>query len=203
MREEYKPTELNNVTVKTIYKSQAADVVPPPKVEAKYPTVNFRNVVYPRIAYSILEPEPKDILFCLTHNLIPNRERLFEQNRAQNAFCPLPQCQGKVQNREHLFCSCHLVCEAWVWLRSKLLLLLPNTMQAVGISSEEFILMKFPKDTMDKEIVWLIGNYCDVVKQVALDKKRKLGVLNLTGIIRTRLQRIRERAVIQPLIFNI
>ena len=71
-------------------------------------------------------------------------------------------------------------------------------MQAVGISSEEFISMKFPKDTMDKEIVWLIGNYCDVVKKVALEKKRKLGVSNVTGIIRARLQRIRERAVIQP-----
>ena len=72
VREEYKPTELDNVTVKTIYKSPAADGVPAPKIEAKYQTVNFRNVVYPCIAYSILETEPKDK----------------GQNRAKNAFCP-------------------------------------------------------------------------------------------------------------------
>ena len=51
---------------------------------------------------------------------------------------------------------------------------------------------------MDKEIVWFIGNYCDVVKKVALEKKRKLGISNVTGIITARLQRIRERALIQP-----
>ena len=76
-------------------------------------------------------------------------------------------------------------------------------MQAAGISGEEFILMQFPKDTMDKEIVWLVGNYCDIVKKVTLEKKRKLGALKVAGIVRARLQAIKERKVVQPLIFNI
>ena len=178
-------------------------MIPPPKVEAKYPRVDFIGLVYPRLAHTILEAEPKDILFSLTHNLQPCRERLFQQHRAQDAFCPLPQCQGIVQDREHLFCSCHLVSEAWLWLRRKLLHLLPNTQGAVGTSGEDFILLKYPKDTMDKEMVWLIGNYCDIVKKTALLKRRRLGADQLAGILRARLLTLRERAVVQPLIFNI
>ena len=189
--------------MKTIYKSRAADVILPPKIEAKYPAVDFKNDVYPRLAYPILEAEPKDILFCLTHNLQLNKERLFEQNQAQNAFCPLPQCQGRVQDREHLFCSCYLVSEAWIWVRSKLLQLLPNTIQAAGTSGEEFILMRFPKDTLDKEVVWLIGNYCGIVKKISIDKKRKLGACKVAGIVKARLSALKERAVVQPSIFNI
>ena len=203
IREEYNPAALYLASTKTIYASRSADIIPPPKIEAKHPTIDFKGVVYPRLAYSILEPEPKDILFCLTHNLQPNRERLFEQNRVHNPACPLPQCQGQVQDREHLFCSCYLVSEAWLWVRSKLLQLLPNTVQAVITSGEDFIMMKFPKDTMDKELVWLIGNYCDIVKKVSLEKKRKLGAGQVAGIVRTRLLTLRQRAVVQPLIFNI
>ena len=106
-REEYNPAEMHLASVKNIYKSRSLDIIPGPKIEAKYPTVNFKVLFYPLLAYSILESEPTDLLFCLTHNLHPNRERLFGQNRAQTSFCPLPQCQGKVQDREHLFCSCY------------------------------------------------------------------------------------------------
>ena len=183
--------------------SRAADVIPPPKVEAKYPGVDFTGLVYPRLAHKILEAEPKDILFTLTHNLQPCRERLFQQRRAQDAFCPFPQCQGMVQDREHIFCSCYLVSEAWLWVRSKLLQLLPNTLGAAATSGEDFILLKYPKDTMDKEVVWLIGNYCDIVKKMAIMKRRRLGANKVAGMLRARLLSLRERAVVQPLIYNI
>ena len=202
LREEFKPTASHEASVKTIYANQAADVIPPPKVELKHPAGDFKAVVYPRLANSILEAEPKHILFCLTHNLQPNRERLFEQHRAHNAFCPLPQCQGQVQDRGHLFCSCFLVSEAWIWVRSKLLQFLPNNIGAGGTSGEEFILLKFPTDTMDKEIVWLIGHYCDIVKKIAIEKKRRLGAGQVAGLLWSRLLALRERAVVQPLIFS-
>ena len=71
------------------------------------------------------------------------------------------------------------------------------------ISGEEIILMKFPQDTMDKELVWLIGNYCDIVKKVSLEKKRKLGVRQVAGVLRGRLLTLKQRAVVQPMIYNI
>ena len=131
LRQEFKPTSLDDVTSRSIYASRAVDIIPPPKIEAKCPGVNFWELVYPRLCNDILEAEPKDALFCLVHNLHPNRERLHQQHRAHDPFCPLPQCQGQVQDREHLFSSCSLVSQAWLWLRNKLLQLLPTTIALV------------------------------------------------------------------------
>ena len=86
---------------------------------------------------------------------------------------------------------------------SKLLQLLPNTVGAAGTSGDDFILLKYPKDTMDKEVVWLIGNYCDIVKKTVIMKKRRLGANQVAGMIRARLLSLRGRAVVQPLIYNI
>ena len=139
----------------------------------------------------------------MIHNILPNKERLFQKNRTQNPFCPVPQCLNTVQDREHIFSACYLVSEAWVWLRTKLLQLLPTTVGANGTSTEDFLLLNFPKDTMDKEVVWLIGNYCDIVQKICIVKKRKLSAQQAAGLIRSRLLVLRNRAVVQPEIFNV
>ena len=110
----------------------------------------------------------------MVHNLHTTREQLHQQHRAQDPYCPLPECQGQVQDREHIFASCHLVNQAWLWLCVKLLNLLPTKVGAVATSIQDFLLMRFPKDTMDKEIVWLLGNYCDIVLKETVAKKRRL-----------------------------
>ena len=115
----------------------------------------------------------------------------------------MPECQGAVQDREHIFCSCTRVVEAWLWVRSRLLQLLPRTIGAVGTSNKEFILLQYPKDTQDKECVWLIGNYAEAVDNVTIGKNKKLEVDQLRGILRGRLQEMASRAVIQPQIVNI
>ena len=128
---------------------------------------------------------------------------MFRQNRAQNANCPLQECQGQVQDKEHLFTSCFLVAEAWVWLRTRLLRLLPTTQGAVAVTNEEFLLLQFPKDVLDSECVWLLGNFCEIVLTTVIGKKRKLGAEQLAGRLRTRLQYIRGRAIVQPALYNI
>ena len=203
MRQEFNPAALNMATSKSIYTSRASDVIPPPKVEGKNPGVDFLGLVYPRLNSNILEAEPKDTLFCMVHNLHPTKERLHQQHRAQDPYCPLPQCQGLIQDREHIFSSCYLVSQAWLWLRRKLLQLLPTTVGAVSTSSEDFLLLKFPKDTMDKEIVWLVGNYCDIVIKEAVAKKRRLSAVNIANLMKNRLEPLKYRAVMQPQIFDI
>ena len=145
-------------------------MLPPPKVEREFPGVEFQVLVYIRLSHAVLEPGPKDTLYCIVHGLYRNRERLFSQNRANNPLCPVPECQGAVQDREHIFCSCTRVVEAWLWLRSRLLQLLPRTIGAVGTSNKEFLLLQYPKDTQDKECVWLIGNYAEAVDNVTIGK---------------------------------
>ena len=203
LRQDFNPRALNETTSKSIYASRSSDVIPPPKIEAKVPTVYFHELVYPRLNNKILEAEPRDTLFCMVHNLHLTKERLHQQRRAQDPFCPHPQCQGKVQDREHLFSSCYLVSQAWLWLRTKLLQLLPTTVGAVATSNEDFLLLRFPADTMEKELVWMIGNYCDIVLKVSVAKKQRLSSDLVASLLRSRLQPLKYRAVVQPLIFNI
>ena len=203
MRQEYDPRKLSEASTKKIYEGRAAYVIPPPKVQAKCPEIDFQATVFPRLCYTILESEPRDVLFSLVHNIYFNKERMFLQGRIPDPACPLPECQGKIQDREHIFTSCFLVAEAWIWLRSRLLQLLPTTIGAAGISNEDFLLLQFPHDTMDKECVWLIGNFCDVVNSSVIGRQSKLGADQLAGRIRARLARICGRAVVQPSLYNI
>ena len=139
LRLDFKPDDLGSVTTKSIYKKRAEDVIPPPKVESEFPEVDFGVTVFPRLCHPVLEPAPRDEVFCVAHGLFRNRARLFRQRRALDPFCPVPECQGKIQDREHIFCSCSLVADAWLWVRRKLLHLLPTTIGAVGVSNEDFI----------------------------------------------------------------
>ena len=203
MRQEYDPRKLNEASTKKIYEVRAAYVIPPPKIQEKCPNIDFPALVFPRLCYKILESEPKDILFSLVHNIYYSKERMFLQGRLQDPACPLPECQGKIQDREHIFTSCFLVAEAWVWLRSRLLQLLPTTVGAAGISNEDFLLLQFPLDTMDRECVWLIGNFCDLVNISVRGGQCKLGADQLAGRIRARLTKLRERAVVQQNLYHI
>ena len=203
VRLEFTPSKLNEATTKKIYSGRAADVLPPPKVELEFSAVDFKDLVYPRLKHPVLEPGPRDTLFCLVHGLYRNRARLYRQNRAANPFCPVPECQNAVQDREHIFCSCSQVVESWLWLRNRLLQMMAHTIGGVGTSSEEFLLLQYPKDTQDKECVWLIGNYVEIVNSQVVLKNRSLKVDQLRGILRGRLQGMASRSVIQPLIHNI
>ena len=98
---------------------------------------------------------------------------------------------------------CFLVSQAWVWLRTRLLRYFPTTAGSRGTSSEDFLLLRFPKDKMDKEVVWLVGNYCDIVVKQVLGKRRRLTAERVGAIIRSRLLYLKTRAVVVPQIFNI
>ena len=84
MRGEFQPKKLAEVTTKAIYKNRLNNILLPPKVEEKYPLVDFENLVYPHLDYKILEPESKDIPFSIVHGLVYNKNRMFQQGRIQN-----------------------------------------------------------------------------------------------------------------------
>ena len=204
-REDFHPKKLQEATTKAIYTSRKKDVLLAPKVEEKFPQVDFKNLVYPRLAYRILEPESKDILFSIVHGLVHNKARMYQQGRVQDPYCSLPECHGKVQDLEHLFCTCFLVEDAWVWLKSKILENLPATPAtlAATYTNLEVLKLQFPADTLDPECTWLLGNYCSIVASTVTGRKTRLGADRLTGRIRGRLQGLRGRAVVQPQLFNI
>ena len=73
-RNEYTPSKLEEVTTQAMYKGRVEDVLPPPKVEREFPGVDFQVLVYPRLSHAVLEPGPKDTLYCIVHGLYRNRE---------------------------------------------------------------------------------------------------------------------------------
>ena len=46
---------MKEVTTKAMYMARIEDLLSPPKVERKFPPVNFEEVVYPRISKPVLE----------------------------------------------------------------------------------------------------------------------------------------------------
>ena len=70
-----------------------ADLLVSPKVESKFPDINFKELVYPRIHSKVLEVTQRDLLFSLTHRIYRNRARLFQQNRADDLHCQNSACK--------------------------------------------------------------------------------------------------------------
>ena len=52
-----------------------------PKVEKKFPMVNFQKLVYPRLIHSVLEVKQKDVLFSLVHGPMTDRECIWSGQR--------------------------------------------------------------------------------------------------------------------------
>ena len=128
---------LKLVTTKSIYISRMADVLVPPKVEIKFPQVNFKELVYPRLQSKILEVKQKDLLFSLTHGIYRNRARLFEQSRADDNLCPNQACRREnlVQDLEHLLCTCYKVRAAWQWTKGKMMELMRDQGRPPGVQN--------------------------------------------------------------------
>ena len=190
---------LEAVTTKAIYISRMTDLLSPPKVEVKFPEVNFKVLVYPRLQSKVLEVKQKDLLFCLTHNIYRNRARLFMQNRVEDNLCPYPACKREdlVQDVEHLFCNCYKVRAAWRWTKRKLQELLRDQGRPPDLTNMDIILARFPKGRKDIECTLLLGTYIELVDREAVLKQKELLVNTVIGVLQAKTVSARSRAVPQ------
>ena len=119
----YETTKSESLCSLDDYISRMKDLLVPPKVELKFPQVNFKEIVYPRLHSKVLEAKQKDLLFSIIHGIYRNRDRLFQQHRAEDNLCPHPACRREnlVEDVEHLFCLCYKVRAAWRWIKMKIL----------------------------------------------------------------------------------
>ena len=198
-RGEVKVANVKTVTTKEIYVSRMDDMLMPPKAEAKFPLVNFQELVYPRIVSTVLEAKQKDLLFSIVHGIYRNRERLHQQNRTDDALCPNKACRRAklVQDIEHIFCSCYNVRLAWQWTRSKILELLSDLGPPAVISNTDIIMAQFPTCRQEAECIFFLGNYIELVDSEAVSKQKELILDTLVGVLKSRLVPIRSRAVPQ------
>ena len=196
-RSEINENNMNLVTTKEMYKARMKDLLSPPKVEVKFPQVNFQELVYPRINHAVLEAKQKDLLFSLTHNLYPNRQRLFQQRRTEDALCLNPACkrEGLVQDVEHIFCSCYKVRSAWHWTRRKLLELVTELGPPLAVSNLDIILAKFPTCRQEVECIFLLGTYVELVDRETVSAQKELLLNTFLGVLRVKTNNLSYRAV--------
>ena len=159
--------KLNKVTAKNLYTSFTS-TFPPPKVEYKY-NVDW-SCVWKRVHSPVLEPQAREIMFMIVNNIVANRDRLFHKfNMVPSPSCV--QCRS-IHDNVHLFCECILVRESWFWIRQRILGLFQG---ANGNTSNfEMINFMFETCTMDDEVVWILGNYVQLVWKTVICKKKVL-----------------------------
>ena len=173
------------------------DLLVPPKVELKFPQVNFMKLVYPRLKNKVLEVKQRDLLFSLVHGIYRNRARLFRQNRVEDNLCPHPACKREnlTQDIEHLFCTCYKVRAAWDWTRLRMVEILSDQGRPPDTNNLELILLMYPSCRMEGECSFLLGTYLEQVHNEVMLKDKELLVNTLKGVLRSKLVQNRNKAV--------
>ena len=165
---------IRSVTAKKLYEGYTT-TFPPPKVIYKF-DVDW-PLVWERLNFVSLDPLAREHLFSIVHNIVPNRVRLFSKmNLVNSSNCLM--C-GVKEDNVHIFTECVLVREAWGWMRMRLLNLLPD--DCARTSNFELINLMFVKHFMDKEAVWLLGIYIELVWVEKFQKNRKVKLNHLIG----------------------
>ena len=172
-------------------------MVTPPKVEQKHPLVNFPNIVYPRVVPAVLEMKARDVIFSIVHGIYKNRERLFQQGRAENQLCQNQACKNETltQSIEHIFCSCYKVRAAWQWTKQKLMELFADGGPAVVTTNMEIILQMYTPCRKEVEVSFILGTFLEQVHKEVMQKEKELLVNTLKGVLKSRLSKNRSRAV--------
>ena len=170
---------IRRVTAKELYQSSTTSF-PPPKVVFKY-DVDW-SLVWKRLAYHVLEPVGREVLFSVIHNILPNRERLFSKMNLVNS----PNCLvcGLSESNTHIFTECSMVREAWGWVRMRMLDLLPE--ENARCSNFEMISLMFEQHVLDLEAVWLVATYLEFVWMEKFKRNRIVRIEHVIGHLRLR-----------------
>ena len=121
----------------------------------------------------MLEPGGREKLFMIVHNIVPNKARLF----AKFHMVTTPLCDqgcGVSQDNVHLFTECVSVREVWGWVRRRVLDLLPS--EASQTSNFELISLMFVPSVTEKEILFMMGHYVEMVWREVFCLKKALNL---------------------------
>ena len=170
---------LRKVTAKALYQ-ECTTSFPPPKVVFKH-DIDW-PLVWNRLDYLVLEPLGRDVLFSIVHNIVPNRDRLFNKMHMVNS----PNCMecGVREDITHIFTECVMVREAWGWVRMRLLGLLSE--ESARCSNFEMINLMFEKHFMDLEAVWLVATFVEFVWLEKFMRKKIVKIEHIVGHMKMR-----------------
>ena len=173
----FEPGNVRKVTSKDLYQLNTTTFTPPAIVYKR--NVPDWQLVWDRVDSLMLEPKAREVLYMVVNNIFQTKERLYRINKnmkEENRKVWTDKCQdcdqGVVQDCVHLFMECSKVQEGWLWVRRRIMNLLQDCQ---GLSNFELLHLVFPRDgRVENEIVWLIGNWVQVVYEEGVVRNRKL-----------------------------
>ena len=175
--DQFEPGNIKKTTAKLLYQLNTTTFTPPAIVYKR--DMPDWELVWARVGTLMVEPRGREILYMIVNNIFPTQERLYkincekrpENRRIWSELCQ--QCnQGVVQDCLHLFAECSKVQEGWFWIRTRIMNLMPEYQ---GMSNYELLHLMFPKDgRMENELMWLLGNWVQLVYEEVVVKDRKL-----------------------------
>ena len=180
-------TDFKKVTAKKLYQLNTT-TFPPPAITYKRDIPDW-ELVWKRVGSVMLEPRGREVIYQIVNNLFPTQERLFlinkdrplERRRVTTSRCK--RCnQGVLEDCQHLFTECSMIREGWGWLRLRLLQLMPDV---TTMSNWEFLHLVFPCDgRVEKEMMWLLGQWVQLVVMESIIRGRKLEQRFVMGHLR-------------------
>ena len=86
---------------------------------------------------------------------------------------------------------------AWNWTKRKLVAFLTDQGRPPDVSNLDILLARFPKGKQEDECTLLLGTYVELVDREVVLKDKELLVNTLIGVLKTKTESARNRAVPQ------
>ena len=137
------------------------DLLVPPKVELKFPQLNFPKLVYGRVNHRVLETKQRDVNYAIIHGIYKNRYRLLQQHRVDDSLCSNQACRrsGMEETIEHIFALCFKVRTPWIRLRERVIEMMSDQGPAPVISNTELLMFMYPGCRREAEVTFLLSTY--------------------------------------------
>ena len=104
------------------------------------------------------------------HRLMPRR---FPSNMCDH-------CQ-EVESCTHRYLRCSLVSETWEWILSTSQVLEPSI---AFVEESSLLRLNYPKGLRENAVLWLIGNYVELVEKEVICKDKKLDLHSVQGYLK-------------------
>ena len=172
-------SDVKDLTTKQIYVS-LLDTLPAPQVELKYLDQDWQ-LTWERLQSGALDTEARSYLYLIIHDRVGTKERghrLMPRKFTSN-LCN--RCLIFVEDCNHRYMHCSFVSEIWGWVLATSQILEPS----LAFSDEKsFLRLDFPKGFRENALLWLIGNYVELVEREVVSKDKKLDLQSVQGYLK-------------------
>ena len=177
--------ELLQQSPKILY-SILAETLPKPRLVARCSEAEVKRV-FSRMASAGLPVSARHTLFCLVNEITRNNEHMYRVWGRGEPTCQhnpdiTGECAGENETLTHIFQTCGRVSQAWNWLLSTVLL---SLMPPGSATEAELLNLRYetPRQA-EHEVIWILGQYYNYVREEAVGKDRTVGAQEMRQVLK-------------------